>query len=84
MTIIALALLGVVAVVVLLRRPAVRFARTLVSLARDERLPRKYKVALAIGLLPILGPLDELLLVCVGVAVAVRYRPLFVEHWRKA
>lgn len=53
---------------------AIRIGR---ALATDKRLPRYLRVLLAFGLLPIPGPVDDVILVIAGVLVIVRHRATF-------
>ncbi|HZT86233.1 MAG TPA: hypothetical protein VE984_12590 [Gaiellaceae bacterium] len=64
----------------LLRRTlrAVRIAAT------DERIPRPLRALAALGLMPIPGPVDELILLVVAVPLALFYRRPLAEAWRSA
>jgi hypothetical protein len=68
------------AVSVFLRRTlrAVRIAAT------DKRIPRSVRALAALGLLPIPGPFDELILVLVAVPLALFYRRPLADAWRRA
>lgn len=57
---------------------AVRIAAT------DERIPKPLRALAALGLLPIPGPFDELILVLVAVPLALFYRGPLVEAWQQA
>jgi hypothetical protein len=57
---------------------AVRIAAT------DSRIPRPLRWLAALGLAPIPGPFDEVLLVIVAVPLAVFYREPLVDAWRRA
>ena len=50
----------------------------------DERIPRPLRWAGALGLLPIPGPLDEVLLVLVAVPLGLFYRRPLAEAWSRA
>lgn len=64
----------------LLRRTvrAVRIA------AVDERIPRPLRWLAALGLLPIPGPFDEIVLLLVAVPLALFYRRPLAEAWKRA
>jgi hypothetical protein len=53
-------------------------------LARDGRIPRPLRGAAAFGLLPLPGPLDEAVLLLVGVVLSLFYRKRLTEAWRAA
>jgi hypothetical protein len=57
---------------------ALRFAAT------DPRIPRPLRWLVALGLLPVPGPLDELVLLVAAVPLAVFYRRPLAEAWRRA
>lgn len=72
------ALVGTIALSAILFRSQLRRGmRIAKSLARDKRLPRYLRVLLAFGLLPIPGPVDDVILVIAGVVVVVRHRETF-------
>jgi hypothetical protein len=50
-------------------------------LARDDRVPRPVRWAAVIGLLPIPGPLDEVVLLLVAATLWLFWRDLLVEAW---
>jgi len=52
--------------------------------ARDERIPRPLRWLAALGLLPIPGPFDEVILVIVAIPLALFYRDPLREAWRGA
>jgi hypothetical protein len=66
---------------------ALAFIRHLVRAMRiaatDERIPRPLRGLAAVGLLPIPGPFDELLLLLVAVPLALFYRRPLAEAWRR-
>ena len=53
-------------------------------LARDGRVPRPVRWAAVIGLLPIPGPIDEVVLLLVAAALWLFWRDLLVEAWQQA
>lgn len=53
-------------------------------LARDDRVPRPVRWAAVIGLLPIPGPLDEVVLLLMAGALWLFWRDLLVEAWHDA
>jgi hypothetical protein len=52
--------------------------------ARDPRIPRPLRWILALGLLPIPGPFDEIVLLLAALPLAVFYRRSLAEAWRQA
>jgi hypothetical protein len=61
-----------------------RTVRAVRIAATDERIPRPLRWIAAIGLLPIPGPFDEVILVLVAVPLALFYRRPLAEAWSKA
>lgn len=62
-------------------------ARTLRAtklLARDPRIPRPLRAVAAFGLLPIPGPVDEVVLLLVAPVFVVFFRRPMREAWRDA
>ena len=57
---------------------AVRLAAT------DTRIPRPLRALVAVGLLPIPGPFDEVVLVIATVPLALFYREPLADAWRSA
>ncbi len=57
---------------------AVRIAAT------DQRIPRPLRWLAALGLLPVPGPFDEIVLLLVAVPLGLFYRRPLVEAWRSA
>jgi len=53
-------------------------------LARDGRVPRPVRWAAVIGLLPIPGPLDEVVLLLVAAVFWLFWRDLLIEAWQQA
>jgi hypothetical protein len=62
----------------------VRTIRAVALLARDRRLPWPLRVLIAVGALPIPGPVDEAVLLVAAAPLLVFYRPLLREAWRRA
>ena len=52
--------------------------------AKDKRIPRPLRWLVALGLLPIPGPFDEVILILVAVPLAAFYRRPLVEAWLQA
>jgi hypothetical protein len=52
--------------------------------ASDGRIPRPLRWLAAFGLLPIPGPVDELILLIVAVPLALFYRGPLRDAWRAA
>jgi hypothetical protein len=52
--------------------------------ARDGRIPRPLRWLAALGLAPIPGPLDEVLLLFAAVPLVLFYRGQLAEAWRCA
>ena len=61
-----------------------RTIRAVRILARDGRIPRPLRGAAAFGLLPVPGPLDEAVLLAVGLVLWLFYRERLAEAWRAA
>ena len=57
---------------------AVRFAAT------DSRIPRPLRWLAAVGLLPVPGPFDEIVLLIAAVPLALFYREPLAEAWRRS
>jgi hypothetical protein len=57
---------------------AVRIAAT------DSRIPRPLRWLAALGLAPVPGPIDEVVLLIVAVPLGLFYRRPLVEAWRQA
>jgi hypothetical protein len=53
-------------------------------LARDGRIPRPLRGLVALGVMPIPGPFDELVLLVAAVLLFVFYRPALREAWMAA
>ena len=65
-------------------RRARRGIRAVQLLARDGRIPRPLRWLAGVGLLPIPGPLDEVVLVVVAAALWAFYREKVTEAWAAA
>jgi len=52
--------------------------------AKDPRVPRPLRWLAGLGLLPIPGPFDEILLLLVAVPLFVFYRRPLADAWRQA
>jgi hypothetical protein len=61
-----------------------RTIRAVTIAATDTRIPRSLRWLAAVGLLPIPGPVDEVVLVIVAVPLALFYRGPLAEAWRQA
>jgi hypothetical protein len=68
--------------------PGSRFARRTLRAVRiaatDNRIPRLLRWLAALGVAPIPGPFDEILLVLVAVPLVLFYRRPLAEAWRQA
>lgn len=72
------AIVGTVALSAILFRSHLRCGMHIAkALARDERLPRHLRLMLAFGILPIPGPVDDLILIIAGVLIMTRHRATF-------
>ena len=61
-----------------------RLIRAVKLLARDGRIPRPLRSLAAVGLLPIPGPVDEAVLLVVGLLLYVAYREPLRDAWSRA
>ena len=59
-------------------------ARAVRLLARDGRLPRWLRVLAAVGLAPVPGPFDEIVLLVVAAILWLRHRERLRAAWREA
>jgi hypothetical protein len=58
-----------------------RLLRAVKLLARDGRIPKPLRGLAAFGLLPIPGPVDEVVLLLVGAVLWLFYRRTLREAW---
>lgn len=65
-------------------RLARRLIRAVRIAAADRRIPRPLRWFAGLGLLPIPGPVDELVLLAVAIPLAVFYRRPLADAWRRA
>jgi hypothetical protein len=63
-------------------RPVKRLARAVRLLARDGALPRWLRALAAIGLAPVPGPFDEVVLLFVAAILWLGYRERLRTAWR--
>ena len=61
-----------------------RLIRAVVLLARDGRIPRPLRWLAAFAVLPIPGPVDEAVLLVVGLLLLAFYRDVLREAWLRA
>lgn len=61
-----------------------RLLRALKTVARDERIPRPIRAVAAFGLLPVPGPLDEVVLLLIAPVFLLFYRRELREAWAKS
>jgi hypothetical protein len=61
-----------------------RTVRAVRIAAADERIPRPLRWIAALGLLPIPGPFDEVVLLLVAVPLGLFYRRPLADAWRDA
>lgn len=67
----------------MLRAPR-RVIEAVKILARDGRIPKPLRGLVAFGVLPIPGPVDEVVLLVVGPILWAFYRDRFREAWSQA
>ena len=67
----------------MLRAPR-RVIEAVKILARDGRIPKPLRGLVAFGVLPIPGPVDEVVLLIVGPILWAFYRDRFREAWSQA
>ena len=63
---------------------AKRSLRAVRIAATDRRIPRPLRWLAALGLAPIPGPIDEVVLLIVAVPLGLFYRRPLLEAWREA
>ena len=61
-----------------------RTARAVALLARDPRVPRPLRALAAVGLVPMPGPLDEVVLLLVAPVFLIFYRDPMRDAWARA
>lgn len=61
-----------------------RFFRAVRIAAKDDRIPKPLRALAALGLLPVPGPFDEIVLVIAAIPLALFYRGPLAEAWRQA
>jgi len=61
-----------------------RLVRAVRIAARDEAIPRPLRWLVGLGLLPIPGPVDEVILLVAAVPLALFYRHRLADAWRQA
>jgi hypothetical protein len=61
-----------------------RTVRAVRIAATDKRIPRPLRWLATLGLLPIPGPFDEVILILVALPLAVFYRRPLAEAWQQA
>ena len=61
-----------------------RTIRAVAIVARDGKIPKPLRWATALGLLPVLGPFDEAVLLLVGLLLWVFYPDRLKEAWYRA
>lgn len=69
---------------VAVRRGLTRTLRAVRIAATDERIPTPLRWLAALGLAPIPGPFDEVLLLLVAIPLALFYREPLGDAWRRA
>jgi hypothetical protein len=61
-----------------------RTLRAVKIAATDTRIPKPLRWFAALGVMPIPGPVDEVLLLVVAVPLALFYREPLAEAWKQA
>jgi hypothetical protein len=61
-----------------------RIIRAVSLAATDKRIPRPLRLLAALGLAPIPGPFDEVLLLIVAIPLALFYREPLTDAWTRA
>jgi hypothetical protein len=52
--------------------------------ATDKRIPKPLRLLVALGLLPVPGPFDEIVLLVAAVPLGLFYREPLAEAWRRS
>ena len=60
-----------------------RLIKCVTILARDGRIPKPLRGAVAVGLMPLPGPLDEVVLLLAAVPLVLFYRQPMREAWQQ-
>lgn len=64
------------------------FGRRLIRATRyaatDDRIPRPLRALAALGLLPVPGPFDEIVLLVAAVPIGLFYREPLADAWRRS
>lgn len=58
--------------------------KAIALLARDARIPKPLRWIAAVGLLPIPGPVDEVVLLLIAPAFVLFYREPMRDAWQRA
>jgi hypothetical protein len=66
------------------RRFVARTIRAVRLLGRERRIPRPLRWLAVLGLAPIPGPVDEAILLIVGLILWVFYRDVLADAWRRS
>jgi hypothetical protein len=61
-----------------------RLARAARYAATDSRIPRPLRWLAALGLLPVPGPFDEIVLLVAAIPLGLFYRRPLAEAWRRS
>jgi hypothetical protein len=61
-----------------------RVLRAVGYAATDERIPRPLRWFAALGLLPVPGPVDEVVLLLAAVPLVLFYREPLADAWRRS
>jgi hypothetical protein len=67
-----------------LRSIIARTLRAIATVARDDRIPRPVRWIAGVGLLPIPGPVDEIVLLLIAPVLLGFYREPMREAWDRA
>lgn len=61
-----------------------RLLRAVRIAATDDRIPKPLRALAALGLLPVPGPFDEIVLILAAIPLALFYRGPLADAWRRA
>ena len=67
-----------------MRRFVIRTTRAVTLVVRDGRIPRPLRLGGTLGLLPVPGPFDEVVLLLVGAILWIFYHEQLNEAWQRA